>query len=102
VHSLDPLLEPLGAIVDHVVCPEASYEVEVRRRGGRGDAGPPPVGELTGKAADAAGPPVDENVLPRLNAGAPEEALPRREGGNGCDRRVRVIDRYRLASDVLG
>src|SRR5262249_53165552 len=62
---------------------------------------PPPMCELNGEAADAAGCPVDENVLPRLNSGAPKKALPRSEGGNGCDRHVHVIDRYRLASDVI-
>src|SRR5262249_17296790 len=64
-------------------------------------AGAAPVRELNGKAADAAGCPVDEYVLPRLDSGAPKEALPCSEGGNGCDRRGHVIDRCRLASDVL-
>src|SRR5262249_6386894 len=101
VHSLDALLEPLGAIVDHVVVFEVSNEVDLRRRDGRADAGAPPVRELNGKAADAAGCPVDEYVLPLLDSGAPKEALPCSEGGNGCDRRGHVIDRCRLASDVL-
>src|SRR5262245_44909602 len=80
------LLEPLGAIVDHVVGSEFSHKADVRRRDCRGDAGTPPMCELNGEAADSAGCPVDENVLPRLNSGVLKQALPRCEAGNGCHR----------------
>jgi hypothetical protein len=89
-------------VVDHVIGTEASHEIEVPHPGRRGHPGASPAGELDGEAAHAAGWPVDQHLLPRDDPGAVDQPLPRREGGDGRDRRASVSDGRRIPGDVGG
>ena len=93
--------EVLRLVVDDDVGPETSDEVCGRGGGGGRDDGAEVLGELDDRRAEAAGPGVDEDLLPGLHVCAVDEHLP---GGQGDERHsAGFLERQgvRLGRDVV-